>query len=76
MRKESRATYHDGDLPFLEPVPDLGHGPVDVLVVIPDDPWIAILDDPTPRPRLNEILKEIEEEIAQGKAEPLDLDRP
>ena len=79
--KEIKALYHNGGIEFLEPVPDLTPelGPIEVVVRFPEatdeDPWQKILDDPTPRPRLEEWIKEVEDEIAQGKTEPLDLDR-
>ena len=73
--KAVRATYAKGKIHLNEPAPN--SGPVDVLVVFPetaDDPWDAILNDPTPRPALIKRIKEVEKQIAQGKARPLNLD--
>jgi len=74
--KAVKATYKNGRITLSEKPPE--PGPVEVLVVFPeatDDPWEAILSDPTQRPALAKRLKEVEEEIAQGKALPLDLDQ-
>ena len=71
-----KAIYKDGQIHFSETVP--ASGPVEVMVVFPDpsdDPWQAILEDTRPRPNLTQWIKEVEEEIAQGKATPLDLDQ-
>jgi hypothetical protein len=51
--KAVRGKYVKGKIRLAEPAP--ASGPVDVLVVFPessDDPWDAILNDPTPRPAL------------------------
>jgi hypothetical protein len=74
--KAVKAIYKNGKITLLEK--PLEKGPMDVLVVFPeatDDPWQRILNDPTPRPALTQWVKEVEEEIAQGKTTPLDLDR-
>ena len=71
-----KAVYKDGKLELSEPAPETG--PVEVLVVFPeanhDDPWQAILDDTTPRPAFDKFVEEALKEIAEGKAEPLNLD--
>lgn len=74
--KAVKAIYNDGQV-TLKKRPK-ANGPVEVLVVFPrttNDPWESILNDPTPRPALNQFIKEAEEAIAQGKASPLDLDQ-
>jgi hypothetical protein len=74
--KAIKATYKNGRVTLSEKPPE--PGPFEVLVVFPetaDDPWESILNDPTPRPALAKRLKELEKEIAQGKASPLDLDQ-
>jgi hypothetical protein len=74
--KAVRGTYSKGKIRLKEPAPDAG--PVDVLVVFPetaDDPWDAILNDPTPRPALTKFVKKCREQIAKGKAKPLTLDQ-
>jgi len=74
--KAVKATYKNGKITLSEKL--LEKGPMEVLVVFPeatDDPWQQILSDPTPRPALTQWMKEVEEEIAQGKTTPLDLDR-
>ena len=47
---------------------------MEVLVVFPEaaeDPWDAILNDPTPRPALAQTkFKEVEKAIAEGKTIP------
>ncbi len=72
--KAIKATYENGKITLSETPPELG--PTEVLVVFPeatDDPWQHILRDATPRPALTQWIKEVEEEIAQGKASPLNL---
>jgi hypothetical protein len=74
--KAIKATYKNGKITLSETPTEAG--PMEVLVVFPeatDDPWQQILSDPTPRPALTKWIKEVEEEIAQGKTTPLDLDR-
>jgi hypothetical protein len=74
--KAVKATYNDGQITWAEK--PSAAGPVDVLVVFPeasDDPWEPILNDATPRPALANRIKEVEAEIAQGKASPLDVDQ-
>jgi hypothetical protein len=79
--KEVKALYHNGGIQFLEPVPDLKPelGPVEVVVLFPEatdeDPWRKILAETTPRPSFLKYVEEVEREIAEGKTEPLDLDR-
>jgi len=71
-----KAIYKDGQIHFSETVP--ASGPVEVMVVFPepsDDPWERILQDPRPRPNLTKLVQEVDEQIAQGKAVPLDLDQ-
>lgn len=71
--KAVKATYEDGKITLWEMPSE--PGPIEVLVVFPeaaDDPWQQILGDPTPRPALSQWMKEVEEEIAQGTASPLD----
>ena len=71
-----KATYKNGKITLSEKLSD--PGPLEVLVVFPepaDDPWQQILNDPTPRPALVQWIKEVEKEIAEGKATPLDLDQ-
>ena len=74
--KAVKAIYEKGKIKLAEkPAHD---GPMEVLVVFPetaDDPWQAILDDPTPRPALAQWVRDVKKEIAQGKAKPLELDR-
>lgn len=74
--KAIKATYKNGKITLPEKPQE--PGPLEVLVVFPeasDDPWQQILCDPTPRPALAQWTKEVEEEIAQGKASPLDPDQ-
>ncbi len=74
--KAVKATYENGKITLSEAPAE--PGPIEVLVVFPetaDDRWEQILRDPTPRPALAQRKKEVEEEIARGKASPLDLDR-
>lgn len=39
-----------------------------------DDPWEPILKDKRRRPNLEKWIKEVRQEVAQGKTTPLDLD--
>jgi len=74
--KAVKATYKNGRIKLAEK--PAVEGPVEVLVVFPetaDDPWEAILNDPTPRPALDKFVEKCRKEIAAGKTEPLDLDR-
>jgi predicted DNA-binding antitoxin AbrB/MazE fold protein len=69
--------YENGQIKLSEPAPISNGDPVHVLVVFPEeveDPWQKILDDPRPRPALEKLVREVKEEIAQGKAVPLNLD--
>lgn len=69
--REVKAEYRDGQVSLVEP------RPVEVTILfaeVEDDPWGRILNDPTPRPTLIRWVVEIEEEIAQGKTEPMDFD--
>lgn len=74
--KAVKATYKIGKITLSEKPKE--KGPMEVLVVFPepaDDPWDAILNDSTPRPKLTQWIKEVEEEIRHGKASPMDFDR-
>jgi hypothetical protein len=72
--KAVKGIYEQGKIELAEnPVEQ---GPVEVLVVFPelaDDPWREILSDPTPRPALAQWVREVQAEVAQGQATPLDL---
>jgi predicted DNA-binding antitoxin AbrB/MazE fold protein len=74
--KAIQAVYENGQIKLSEPVPVFDGESVKVLVVFPDpaeDPWERILNDPSPRPALDKLVRECQEEIAQGKAAPLNL---
>ncbi len=76
--KAIRGKYQKGKITLLEPAPEDGEGPVDVLVVFPeaaDDPWKAILDDASPRPALSALADESLRRFREGKTAPLDLDK-
>jgi predicted DNA-binding antitoxin AbrB/MazE fold protein len=76
--KAIQGVYENGQIKLSEPAPVADGEPVNVLVVFPEqveDPWQRILDDPRPRPALEKLVLEVKEEIAQGKAVPLDLDQ-
>ncbi len=76
--KAIQGVYEDGQIKLSEPAPVSDGEPVNVLVVFPEevqDPWQKLLDDPRPRPALEEYVKQCREEIAQGKAQPLNLDQ-
>lgn len=75
--KAIKALYQNGSITLSEPAPANG-GPLEVLVIFPElevDPWDRILNDPIPRPAFQNYAQECLEEIAQGKAEPLDLNQ-
>jgi hypothetical protein len=72
--KAVKAIYEKGKIKLAEQPAE--QGPMEVLVVFPepaDDPWEAVLNDPTPRPELAKWVKEVKKEIARGKAKPLNL---
>ncbi len=72
--KALKAVYANGQIKFEE-LP-LDPGPTEVLVVFPensDDPWSEILNGSSARPALAQRIIALENEIAQGKASPLDL---
>lgn len=72
------AIFAGGQVMLTEPAPDVNGVPVEVLVIFPDsevDPWDRILNEATMRPSFKKFMDECLEEIAQGKAEPLDLDK-
>jgi hypothetical protein len=74
--KAIEATYEKGQLTLDEPID--GDGPYRVLVVFPEeanDPWERILNDPRPRPALAKLVDEVLQNIADGKTEPLDLEK-
>jgi hypothetical protein len=71
--KAVKAIYEKGKIKLSEKPAE--QGPLEVLVVFPEeDPWQEILDDPTPRPKLNKLVEQVKKEIAQGKAKPLRLE--
>jgi hypothetical protein len=72
--KAIKAIYQNGKVKLSEK--PVGRGPMEIVVIFPepsDDPWEAILNDSTPRPALSRRAKEVQAEIAQGKAKPLKL---
>jgi len=74
--KAAKATYNNGKITLAEAPPE--PGPVEVLVVFPeaaDDPWHSILAEQTPRPAFAAFAQQCLEDIAKGKAKPLDLDQ-
>jgi hypothetical protein len=75
--KAIQGTYENGQIKLSEPAPVADDELVNVLVVFPEveDPWQKILDDPRPRPALEKYVQECREEIAQGKAVPLNLNQ-
>ena len=76
--KAIQGVYENGQIKLSEPAPISDSEPVNVLVVFPEeveDPWQKILDDPSPRPALDKLVQECREEIAEGKAVPLDLNQ-
>lgn len=74
--KAIKAQFEDGQIKLSEPAPDAG--PVEVLVVFPetagDEAWERIINDPTPRPKLEKKADEIRARIAAGKSTPLNID--
>jgi hypothetical protein len=74
--KAIKATYKNGRVTLSEKPTQ--RGPLEVLVVFPDDaedPWTSILNERTPRAALIKRIKEVEREIAQGKSSPMDFDQ-
>jgi hypothetical protein len=73
--KALKAIYEKGKIKFSEKPTE--EGPVEVVVVFPErekDPWEEILNDPTPRPKLNKLVNQVKRDITRGKAAPLRLD--
>ena len=73
--KAVKAIYDKGKIELSEEPTE--QGPVEVLVVFPepaDDPWEAILTEPTPRPAFLKYVQECEEAIRNGEVKPLNLD--
>ena len=76
--KAIQGVYENGQIKLSEPAPVSDGEPVDVLVVFPEEveaPWQKILNDPRPRAALEKLVREVKEEISQGKVVPLDLDQ-
>ena len=74
--KAIKATYKNGKITLSEKPTEAG--PMEVLVVFPeasDDPWSSILAETTPRPAFARFAQDCLEDIAKGKAKPLDLDQ-
>lgn len=72
--KAVRAKYENGQVVLAE-APPVSTGPVEVLVVFPEeDPWQAILDDSTPRPELARWVAEVKHEVKSGRASALSTD--
>ena len=72
--KAVKAVYDKGILKLEEPVPD--SGPIEVLVVFPDevdDAWERIENEAAPRPSFAKFMQECQEQINQGQAKALDL---
>ena len=74
--KAVKATFENGRLTLVEPPPETG--PVDVLVVFPeqpDDPWLGILAEESPRTAFTLFAQECLEQIQSGQASPMKLDQ-
>jgi hypothetical protein len=74
--KAIKATYKNGKITLSEKPPE--PGPMEVLVVFPeatDDPWESILAETTVRPAFAKLVQQCREDIAKGKAKPLELDQ-
>lgn len=73
--KAIKAIFKNGKVKLTEQ-PPLDEQ-AEVLVIFPesdgDARWEEILSDATPRPALEQEIREVEEEIARGKAKPLRL---
>ena len=71
--KAIKAVIDNGQIVPEEPLDAIGRH--DAIVVVLDvDPWYAMLDDPRPRPQLDELAEEAHQEYLQGKTTPLDPD--
>jgi hypothetical protein len=74
--KAVKGIYENGSITFEEGSVD--PGPIEVVVVFPetvDDPWQVILDEDPLRPSFLKFAQACEEEIRQGKSQPLDMDQ-
>jgi hypothetical protein len=73
--KAIKAIYQNGKVKLSEKPAE--PGPTEVVVVFPepsDDPWEVILNGRRPRTALAQRIQEVRDQIAKGKAKPLDLD--
>jgi hypothetical protein len=72
--KAVRAVYNKGKVKFAEKPAEVG--PVEVLVVFPedDDSWKEILSERKPRAEFLAFAQQCEEAIKQGKSKPLRLE--
>ena len=74
--KAVKAIFENGQLRLTEPAPV--EGPVEVLVVFPQDgdaAWEKIENEATMRPGFAKFMEECHKEIDAGKATPLDLNQ-
>jgi hypothetical protein len=71
--KAIRAVIDNGRIVTEEPLDATGRH--DAIVVVLDvDPWQAIIDDPRPRPALDQLAEEAHRDYLQGKTTPIDPD--
>jgi hypothetical protein len=75
-----KAIIDDGKVTLLEPAEIAGRH--EALIVVADaetsagdQEWARILHEQSPRPALDDFLREAEKEITSGATEPLDPDR-
>jgi hypothetical protein len=71
--KAIKAVIENGQIMPDEPLPIPGRYEA-IVVVLDDDPWDAILNDPRPRPELAKLAEEAHQDHLHGRTTPLDPD--
>ncbi len=70
--KAIKAVIKDGHVVLAEPIRDKGE--IEAVVVLLDDPWEPVCQDPTSRPALAQACKEALAEFEAGETTPVDPD--
>lgn len=74
--KVLKGHYEDGTVRLSEPAPEDGPSEVEVIFFDKDERrWSELLNDPTPRPALEEATQQVLADHKAGKTSRLDFDR-
>ena len=68
-----KAVIDNGQIVPEEPLDAIGRHEA-IVVVLDVDPWRAIVNDPRPRPQLDDLAEEARQEFLQNKTTPIDPD--